>query len=230
MKRIIDQSRIDSFSKRLKSFYNDSRLVLDGIVNVDLYNSSKYKILWILKEPYGDGNMDYSTFIEEDFKFKAKFPSAPKMWERIIYTNYGILNDFPKWDDMDWLHESATVFNSIKCCALINLKKIPGGTISNYYEIQKCYTRAKQIIREQISLIRPDIIICGGTFKLIREDFEIYHPLISNNDFGHLSGDQLFINAYHPSYFLGGQDFTELYCDKIINCCKAWENIKHMRI
>jgi hypothetical protein len=222
----INQSEIDSFTEQLKYFYKDSHLVTDGILNVDLYNLAKYKILWILKEPYGNGDMDYSEYIEESFKFKGKFHSAPKMWERIIYTNYGILNNFEKWDDMDWLNKDENVFNSLKYCALINLKKVPGKTRSNYYEIQEHYNRSKEIIKKQLSLINPEIIICGGTFKLIKEDFGIGHPLVPNNDFGYLLGNQLFINAYHPSYFFGGEDFGERYCDKIIDCCKTWANNK----
>ena len=52
----INQNQIDSFNKRLRRYYhNDSTLVLDGIIDADAYNSAKFKILWILKEPYGDG-------------------------------------------------------------------------------------------------------------------------------------------------------------------------------
>ncbi|MBK8329338.1 MAG: hypothetical protein IPL09_07685 [Bacteroidetes bacterium] len=126
------------FHERLKKYYTKKLLptgvmsfALDGILDIDKYNFSKLRILWILKEAWGTGLYDnkadypfeYPNYIKNDFQFGKSFPSSGPMWAKIIYVNYGILNEFKLWNDMPNYWESEEVYYSLKNCALINLKK-----------------------------------------------------------------------------------------------------------
>src|SRR6266850_2209730 len=212
----------ETFDKKLTEHYQQfdkhDSLVRDGIIDVDRFARAKYKILWILKEPYGDGRFSYPAYIH-DFRFGQGYPTSGSMWHKITYTNYGILNKFMQWSEIPALKVDENVFNTLKACAIINLKKLPGGIISYYGEIKEAYEKSKGIINEQINLISPDIIICGGTFGFISSDLGIKNPFGSEADFGFLMRNKLIVNAYHPSYYFKRQ---EKYCNEIIALCREF--------
>lgn len=216
---------MEHFNEKLKLHYKNiygsesESLVPDGIIDEDQFTQAKYKILWVLKEPYGEGGFSYSDYIKDSFKFGEPYPTSGQMWHKITYTNYGILNGFMKWSDMGALKEDNNIFNALKSSALINLKKIVGGTTSLPDVIREAYEKSKQIIHEQIKIINPDIIICGGTFGFIKPDLKFISPFGDVNEFGFLIENRILINAYHPSYPYMNQ---ERYCDEIIGLCKEF--------
>ena len=212
----LTEDDINEFDDKTYQLYGyDSVLVLDGIINVASYNLSNHKILWILKEPYGEDAFKYSDYIN-GFEFGKSFPTSRAMWEKITYVNYGILNNYQLWADFKTLYKDENVFRALHNCALINLKKNPGKTKSNHSEIRNAYQRYKDRIHEQLKFINPDIIICGGTFNFLQLPFDKVNLIIGENLKGYKHDNKLFIDAYHPSYFVKKQ---EEYCDEIINFC-----------
>ena len=55
-------------------------------------------------------------------------------------------------------------------CAYINIKKFDGKTQSNVNELKGVANRDKEMLEEQLSLIRPNIIIFCSTFSEILKD------------------------------------------------------------
>lgn len=55
----------------------------------------------------------------------------------------------------------------LKKIGVINLKKTPGQNTSNYKEISRAASENRNLIKKQVDLYNPDIIICCGT----AEDF-----------------------------------------------------------
>ncbi|MFN4971404.1 MAG: hypothetical protein ACK5GX_00070 [Bacteroidota bacterium] len=223
-----------NFNNELKEYYNQKTLptdvgsfALDGIIDIKKYNESSIKILWILKEAWGTGWLnnqkgrpfEYPEYINTEFNFGESFPSSGAMWAKIIYINYGILNGFLKWDHMPNYWESEDVFNSLKNCALINLKKIPGSTVSNMNEIYQHYRTDKEVILNQIDIINPDVIICGGTYKILTKEYPFDILKNSNNEYRNGNKKRIFIPTYHPSYYSIGQ---EAYCDSVVQRCKTY--------
>ncbi|QEC75547.1 hypothetical protein [Mucilaginibacter ginsenosidivorax] len=202
---------------------DNSKVIIDGIINPEDYLKAKYKILWILKEPrcdYGGWDMRLALKgLKEDRR-----PGWRYAFNKIIYTSFGILNNFEEWGNMDYIKDNPEMKDILKSIAYINLKKLPNisdSYTSNNDHIRNAYERDKDIIMAQINLFNPDIIIGGNTLKFILNDLGISAgQMINYNTISYLATkDRLFINAKHPTYY----KIPEAnYSDDIITTSKRW--------
>ena len=186
--------KVDALFNQIE--YQNVKPVKDGIINIEKYKVAKPKILWILKEPHdkGNGGWDMRDFLinpknlterKDNWKWK-------KTYKMLMLVTWGILHDFQSYDKTlhDWGRlgdeEMLFVINEI---ALINLKKTPGGSSSPPPVIRAAYKTNKEIIWLQINTVKPDVVICGGTYQFIKKDID------------QLSKSQcVFIDNYHPNF------------------------------
>jgi len=197
----------------------------DGIIDVERYIKSKYKILWILKEPVGGGNYNlargYAEFTMNDMK---KLGVA----RRVMKISHKLLS------------EKEMALEAFKSIAYINIKKIPGKSSteggSNDNEIQEAYNKYQYIIDEQITTYNPDIIICGNTLRFFSQKESILKRPIErkisfNNDPKSIwcyypLKDKLYINITHPGnpkLQKETNEFWNEYVKNIINAVSDWE-------
>ncbi|PIE81354.1 MAG: hypothetical protein CSA15_00910 [Candidatus Delongbacteria bacterium] len=147
------------FNEYRKKHPEIDKFVIDGIISEEQYNNARYKIIYILKEVNGGENWDLREFV--------KTGGRAATWNNIARWTAGIL-ELPKeinWDNLDKISENKRKDLLVKM-GVVNLKKIPGGAVANKDEIN-----AKidcELIKKQIEIYRPDIIICGGTFDMLR--------------------------------------------------------------
>ena len=216
---------MDNFNSKMDKKINDFVLknhltpdenkfsaITDGLVNPKTYFASKYKILWILKEPYDEieiseeggipcgggwsaaGNLANYDKISENY--------ANKTYNRIANTTYCILNNLKRFESKISEEDAYKMFLSI---GIMNVSKMPNLTLSDNSYIQKQYEIWKPILLEQIQLYNPDILIFGNTFSCFRKDIftneEISkQQVIKQRAF--LRNKKLYLNWYHPCYFL----------------------------
>ena len=198
-------------------------VILDGIVNIEEYCKVKYKILWIMKEANDTdgGGWDMREFMG-DKKELCNYNLWRKTYEPIIYSAYSILNGFPKWNDIPDTAEKPEMIDVLRNIAFINLKKIPGSSVSDHNTIGEAYKKDKDIIKLQIDAYNPDIIICGNTFTFLSPDLDIpEYKMINSGDSAtyYIKNDRIYISAYHPNQRMHGQ---EQYCNDIINAVEQW--------
>lgn len=204
--------------------------LIDGIINTEKYFNSKYKILWILKEPYDgfdkSGNPeseggDYREWLSENLYEYKKYPT----WRRIAYVSFGILTD-TAYDDMDDLQKKIdvndNVFDVIRNIAFINVKKTPGGKGTTPSTLRNAYDRYKEILLRQIKTYDPDIIIGGYTLPLFLKDLGLTNLRKTESELKYyLLNSKLFIDTYHPSYNSKSDEFQREYVDRIVSLVKA---------
>lgn len=144
---------------------NTPSIVTDGVINEKEYLDSKYKILYIMKEvnSYQNGGWSLAEFISNG--------AIPQTWDNIARWTEGILN-LEKDFDWEYLSRANDLRRSIylKKIASINLKKTPGRHTSIYNEIRLATKNNKEIIKKQVDIYQPDIIICCGTSGLFVKD------------------------------------------------------------
>lgn len=171
-------------------------LIPDGIVNVEKYKKAKIKIMWILKEPHDEGNggWDMRDFLKQPENLTKRKDNWPwkGTYKMLMQLTWGILHDFQSHEKTlnDW-HRlgDEKVLSILNEIAYINLKKTPGHRNSSYDpEIRAAYKTNKELIWLQINAIKPDFVICGGTYKFIKRDIK----LLSKNQ-------SVFINNNHPN-------------------------------
>ncbi len=243
------QKITDDIDKRIKAITDKNPKLIpitDGIINIEKYHNAKYKILWILKEPYYDsidmdgnisgGGWDIKKVYNAKTELNGKKGFNAKTFFPMIYTSWAILNDFTETRHMvkDINDKSAEMIDAFKSTAYINIKKIPGQNTSNAKTIEQAYINYKQILTDQIKGYEPDIIICGSTFTLLLNDIKFDLKDKTRNKIDsekHIKNyrlkedaKQLFINAYHPANW---RITKEQYCNDIINVVK--KNHEYLR-
>jgi hypothetical protein len=84
--------------------------------------------------------------------------------------------------------------------AIINLKKAPGRGIADYFKILDAVRKDSELIKKEISIIQPDVIVSCGTFGFINE----LYPNALTNPFDpdrrcYRFDNRLWIDYSHPS-------------------------------
>jgi len=203
-KNIIDISkRIDETS------YNISKqdyVIYDGIADLNKYLSSEKKILFLLKESYETkGCYKWQVGkIYEPNKIR-KYPTL----KRIGYIVHGVRNNI--------LYESIIKASNIvlaadiESIAWVNINKIAAKSRSEH-NLTKKYLIWKEIIKEQIDVFDPEIVICGNTLQYIKNDFDITaENKINTSNFKYINSayckkNTLYIQMVHPAMVLNKEN------------------------
>lgn len=182
--------------------------VEDGIIDPAKWVEAGAQILFILRETNGyRGSM-----AELIHKACTTHPSSA-LWDRPTFHNvgrwaHGLLHakdaNSPSFDVAHKNRKTALL-----ACAFINLKKTEGGARATK-AVEHAAARDAIFLREQIELINPQIVVCGGTYKAIKQ--HLYPGIRKVGPRVHESDGRLFINANHPSYL---KKTTEMYDDVV---------------
>lgn len=227
------KQQLEQLNHEIKEMYSDNveevYPIYDGPMDPEAYlENSSYKIMWLMKEPYEEGERegDWSLpeFYQEDypgFLQKIIFGKSGRTWQPVVYASHGILNDFQIWDDMPDISKDDTMVNVLGKIAWVNIQKLPSltGTNTDFNNIYEAYTKNKNLLHKQIELLNPDVIICGNTFQVVKDywgnpELEIFDAVEYFS-----SNDKLIINAYHPAQYTISR---ERYVNSIIECVKQW--------
>lgn len=227
------KNKCDTISKQIEQFGldNNSHFVIDGIIDPEKYLNAKYRILWVLKEANSETD---SWSYPEKFKNKEWLywcgKSIPTL-KRIIYTTYGILKDCEWCEIPDANNEKS--FEPLQEIAIINIKKIPGGSVSHPYEIQLAYYDNQDLLRQQIETYNPNVLIFGNTLQyFLKSDFDgLENAEKQYTEYGNVfydAGDKLYIHTWHPA--VRGAGFTdEDYVMDIVNLIRKWNEQNTVR-
>jgi hypothetical protein len=194
---------------------------LDGILNLEFYNNSSPKILWILKEP-NFGNDYKENHDQDDNKLDDKeaqklhlkkkeimttyydnIAKGYKYWQRtfknILYITHGIIEKIYDYWDLSDLEPDAKIEEKyyINNIAFINVKKAPGSNKASGELVLDSYQRHKKFLLKQIEVIDPDIIFnCSSVAQLTIDLLGENNSL--NQDNCGIFNNKLIINTYHP--------------------------------
>lgn len=174
-------------------------IIPDGVVNCKQYNESKTKVLYILKEVNGGENWNLRDFLNKN---GGRFQT----WNNIARWQYGIENIKQQniWDKIKDIDEDFRK-TQLRKIAVVNLKKVPGKETSKMDEIWKYAWNDRELLKKQISLYSPDIVICCGTgeivkkYKLVDNEFiENWSKSSSELDYHLTKNNRLIISHCHP--------------------------------
>ena len=228
-KQIEMEERINKHAEELGLTKYKLKPITDGVSDISGYLASDSKIMWILKEPWGNIT---PTGIVRSFDDWSSFPDLfqnddiwhdERMWQVMIQVTYAIHNK-KKWTELKYIENNQEMIDELKKIAYINLSKMPGKKDSPANHLKECYPKWKDITLDQIKLYNPDIIIFGNTFDFFKEDLKItttpkrttsrrwYTNLYKENN-------RIYIDAYHPSR-KGGEDGSHDYVTSIVNAVR----------
>lgn len=170
------------------------KFVKDGILNEPLYDLAPVKVLYLMKEPNNPEQKpgDFREWWKDEIHYKFTY--------RLAEWSYGILNNFPPYDDV-WADVKAA-HQALLHTSLMNIKKIGGAGSSKYSEIDSHLTQCHEYIQKQIEITDPEIIILGMSFWTELRDKLFPDTKWSSSGFGIEVGKfkrAKLIDYYHPS-------------------------------
>lgn len=216
--------------------------IYDGVADFECYLASKPRIMVILKEAYDDSDVDEDGnvvpygggwSIPELFKQNAEIGKWTVLtWQRVIYAIYGYLKGY-HYNEMDYIRDDPSMGDILLGVCWINLNKMPGLTQSNDSNVrQLCLEHWEEIIKEQIKVYDPEVIIFGGT---LYEEDDFYYTFFTDEDWNgrdecvednsgntfmtkYQKDGRLIISAKHP----GLRRNVALWVDSIIDALKQF--------
>ncbi|MFC1481606.1 hypothetical protein ACFL6E_05115 [Candidatus Neomarinimicrobiota bacterium] len=178
------------------------QITIDGPISEE-YQSANPRILWVLKEPHGNGGGSLIEFLNGDFVLQSgkRYSKWASTYGTLIKVSHILLN--PTMDTNRILSEYPYKNKgSLQKVALINLNKFGGGNrqSKHYYAgVEKC----RNLVQRQILMLEPQIVICGSTFPDLANILEItiekHTPVWPSRDcFPSLTQNgRTYISAYH---------------------------------
>ena len=211
----------------------------DGLLNWDSYQSSRIKIMWILKEyNWGDdGGSDqiypaskvskeelesrlkiHYNRMQQHYSNVAQYNRWKASYAKLLYVNYGILENVPQYTDMEGLDQQGLIngINYMEPIIVLNLKKVPGYASANMPTIRKFYNNHKEYVLKQINVANPDIIINGSGINELGQDVYPDGTFDSKWHYTKLK-DKLVINAYHPNARVNSEEYVNRIVDIALN-------------
>lgn len=234
MKVTLDKFRakISALDQSIRQYYverenEETKLISDGVVDAEEYFNASPKILWILKEPYDEGDgtgggWSLTEFINSK-DFYSRIGKSKNTWNPIIYIVYSIFNGYIYWEDMDYIKNNINMVAALKKIAFINVQKLAAfSRTPNDNKIAGSYYQSKHLLLSQIKTYDPDIVIGGGTLKLFLNDLGLTENEKDYEEFDFwVKNGKLFIDAYHPGFRPTTKGISkEEYVDDVVTIVK----------
>lgn len=134
----------------------------DGIVDESLYGESSVKLLFVMKDANKWPGGDLKHLLKSGMQFQT--------WHTVARWATGALGGFPDFDTIQ--HDGALMHNSLKRIAAINLKKQSGAGVADIGIVGFFAGTDKELIKEQVLEIAPNVIIACGTFEFLTLIFD----------------------------------------------------------
>ena len=196
--------KIKELIRKAKSeFYQGAPVVFDGIVDEDSFSNVSIKTVFLLKEVnYEERDTDWD-FISDFLVGQAYgtdnlYKTWPNvcLWVELIYNENITYNEC----DIDKLRAN------LGKTAIVNIKKTPGKGGSDYNEILKYATSAynAKLIIDEIDIISPNLVICGGTFDFAKKIWKIEDSDVCILPTGaryFLKNNLIFLEFVHPMWY-----------------------------
>lgn len=207
----IQQRENDLFKKWSEQFNLNGHtgFCSDGLIfNGELYNelknresgnqeenwiNTKRKVLFFMKEPNSNPDNDYREW--------GLYQQTSSTFFRFIYSWLNGLSTVtanspipPMTTDLDL---------SLPLC-IVNAKKASGGSTASYSEIWEHEEKYRDLLRQQFDIYSPNIIVCGGSWKMANIAKRIYNDItftpMKNSDWIWYSVEKqlVIIDSYHP--------------------------------
>ena len=170
-----------------------------GVVNEKLYEESKPKLLFLLKEandPDRKESWNLDGFLHSEIDKNHLYT----MWRAVGTWVYGFYNDFPPHTEI-YSEDMSNLFEGLRRISAVNIKKTGGGGSSDWDELVEHTKKNKYLLLEEIKIINPDIIICGGTFWIIEKVFNDFKVEESKCGVHYaVYNEKVFLDFVHPAY------------------------------
>ncbi len=173
--------------------------VSDGVVDPAHWEKAPVRVLFLLKEAYGDPGATSDWDLRQWIRDAAAARWLGGMFWTTAYwaflAHHRNQDRWPRFPDDDSSYDQA--LESLLGSAVVNIKKSGGSSVSDNDDLARFVSQDGDLLARQIELIRPQIMICGATWPLVKHLFSEAKPLF---DRVWQLGDSMVIDYYHPAH------------------------------
>lgn len=222
------KTRIIDLIKQSHDWEKTEGFIADGVICPDEYEKQRVRILCILAESYGyaeEGMMDIETQPIDDLMGLANTSvQTPRKLATLLWL---LLHSFESGAKVSWEQfpelfqvnpgNTAVLQKTLSKIAWINVKKAsqPNGTVMDPSEVYAHAIRNKEILREQIKVIAPHVIIvCGEVAFHALHEAKLFGPEISLGrkwEIQGADGGPRVLEVSHPSTWRGYEKLYERF-------------------
>ena len=215
---------------------------IDGIINPDSWfgNKTENRILFVLKEPWGDGDRNLPQEIMKENEMQRDGWQTYRPMITIANMIEKETRDYAGENSAAISEKSYTVFKN--CSGIIEVNKFSGYTQSSNSLIAQYAKENLELLRRQIDVYKPTIVIIGvgepASNVLVKKSdigncYEIFGKEYNNVRmvalanmckycYAYFTEKCVFIVTYHPSARIK----KEIYCTSIYDVVKRWKDSK----
>jgi hypothetical protein len=178
--------------------YSDKIFIEDGIIDFPTWEKQENKILILLKEAYQiDGKSEFKLTknLFDNGRYHNIWHTVARMIKAVELTKAHYLPCLEEVENYD--------NDILRKIAVINIKKADGRNGSEYEELMAVAENDKDLLKSQIEIINPTIIICGGTKHFLDDNFWNdleFEKIPQTDDLVHKSPNKTLFAVWHPSY------------------------------
>lgn len=212
--------RIAELLENNRDLFEGRPIAFDGVVDEQRYLKSEIKTLFLLKEVNDDKMVEDWDGFMEDVKAQTTKDSLYTTWPNVCLWMEALKNkDVTYMDCMDGYgtFDTQRMRENLLDIALVNIKKTAGRGSSNADEIDYAVNKYGHIICEEVErIIKPDLVLCGGTFEYAKN---IFNPdkikVLRCGAEYFIKNDRLFVRFPHPVWFSVNRNILFAYAKTI---------------
>mgnify|MGYP000093574222 CR=1 FL=1 len=176
-----------------RDVHKDSLFISDGVNNDELWKESDFRILFLLKEAYDSKRTTGSWHLPNYIK---KRKAAGRTFKPLGQWAYGIQKIKSTGNIEDFLDHGKEIHDALMSSAVVNIKKSQGKKRSSDGDLMKYIKSDWDLLEQQITILNPNIIVCGKTFHLIKKQLK---GAIKISDRIYRYNDFIFVDFWHPA-------------------------------
>lgn len=167
----------------------------------ELWMNAKRKVLFFMKEPNENAGEDYREW--------GLYLKTSSTFFRFIYS---WLNGLSTVTANSPIPPMTTELDLSLPLCIVNAKKASGDSSASYNEIWEHEEKYKDLLRQQFDIYFPNIIVCGGSWKMVNIAKRIYSDItftkMENSNWIWYSVEKqlVLIDSYHPGAFESNEE------------------------
>lgn len=182
-----------------REIHKNSVFIEDGIIDVDYWNQSKVKTLFLLKEAYSPKNVGFDLCsLVRQWLIDDNIPRKGGTWPNIARWSYGIKHTIYSGATKQFPDRRQERL-ALREVAVVNIKKSCGKRSSKREDLISYIDSDFDLLMKQINLIRPNVVVCANTFGLIKSNLLEDIKKISDRVYWHRRLECFFVDFWHPA-------------------------------
>ncbi len=171
------------------------RTLADGPVERGLFERAGIRVVHLLKQGV-TAQLQRGLSLPE--QIRNDYPYLQRKWKVSALRTLGIMAGLPPFGFVRRASPEKVLWPAFRRSAVVNLVKVTGRTRIGRAELRTLAARASEVTERQVRELRPDIILCGGTYDVVAE-FWFPNSDMWERDYYMSWGTTLFVRARHPA-------------------------------